>query len=91
MISRGTLAPKVGGDRWKWEQRLFKNKYDAVAAFERPKYGCLNTVNDPRGIKSAVNYGDTYMVLRGVRMRTTFTDQDSSSANAKVADALQSV
>ena len=56
-----------------------------MTAFERPKYGCLNTVNDPREIKSAINYGDTYLVLRGVRMRTTFTDQDSSSSNAKVA------
>eukprot|EP00759_Apiculatamorpha_spiralis_P001348 PhF_6_TR1052/c0_g1_i3/m.2177 len=84
-LSRGTFDPKHGGQRWGWEKRLFHQKYDDVDAFLRPKYGCLNIVNDPRGISSASHYGDSYFILRGVRLRTTFTDMDSSCSNCKVA------
>lgn len=61
-----------------WESRLFPDIYDTVEAAHRVKYGVLNAVNDPRGIMSvAKQYGQDYLVLRGVRLRTTFSDRDS--------------
>ncbi|CAL1133849.1 unnamed protein product [Cladocopium goreaui] len=61
-----------------WESRLFPDIYDTVEATHRVKYGVLNAVNDPRGIMSvAKQYGQDYLVLRGVRLRTTFSDRDS--------------
>jgi len=61
-----------------WEDRLFQGIYEGAAAFDRVKYGVLNAVNDPRGISTvAKQYGLDYLVLRGVRLRTTFSDRDS--------------
>lgn len=40
--SNGGLTAHVGGDRWKWESRMFGGAYDDVQAEERPKYGALN-------------------------------------------------
>eukprot|EP00931_Biecheleriopsis_adriatica_P109396 TRINITY_DN8365_c0_g1_i1.p1 TRINITY_DN8365_c0_g1~~TRINITY_DN8365_c0_g1_i1.p1 ORF type:complete len:589 (+),score=125.51 TRINITY_DN8365_c0_g1_i1:143-1909(+) len=61
-----------------WENRLFSNIYENVQAFDRVKYGVLNAVNDPRGIATvAKQYGEDYLVLRSVRLRTTFSDRDS--------------
>ncbi|CAK9075454.1 unnamed protein product [Durusdinium trenchii] len=61
-----------------WESRLFPEIYDHVKDTHRVKYGVLNAVNDPRGIMSvAKQYGQDYLVLRAVRLRTTFSDRDS--------------
>jgi len=61
-----------------WESRLFPQIYDNVQPADRVKYGVLNAVSDPRGIMSvAKQYGQDYLVLRGVRLRTTFSDRDS--------------
>eukprot|EP00760_Papus_ankaliazontas_P038914 PhM_4_TR9412/c0_g1_i1/m.79084 len=71
--------------RIQWENRLFNRIYHDAAPFQRPKYGVLNIVRDPAGISSARFYGDSYFVLRLVRLRCSFTDQDSSSAAVSIS------
>eukprot|EP00928_Gymnodinium_smaydae_P082424 TRINITY_DN6576_c0_g1_i2.p1 TRINITY_DN6576_c0_g1~~TRINITY_DN6576_c0_g1_i2.p1 ORF type:complete len:641 (-),score=147.14 TRINITY_DN6576_c0_g1_i2:46-1902(-) len=64
--------------RRSWEDRLFSGIYENAEAVDRVKYGVLNMVNDPCGIANvAKQYGADYLVLRGVRLRTTFSDRDS--------------
>lgn len=64
--------------RKSWESRLFKGIYDNASNAERVKYGVLNAVNDPQGIASVSSqYGKDYLVLKRVRLRTTFSDKDS--------------
>lgn len=40
--SNGGLTAHPGGDRWRWEQRMFGHAYDDAPDEERPKYGALN-------------------------------------------------
>eukprot|EP01064_Diplonema_japonicum_P030665 TRINITY_DN5276_c0_g1_i1.p1 TRINITY_DN5276_c0_g1~~TRINITY_DN5276_c0_g1_i1.p1 ORF type:complete len:936 (+),score=110.25 TRINITY_DN5276_c0_g1_i1:254-3061(+) len=84
-ISRGTLDFSETGSRAGWEDRIFNKDYSKAVAHQRPKYGCLNIVNDPRGISSATSYGDSYIVLKGCRLRTSFADKDSSCTDAQIA------
>merc|ERR1712113_853947 len=66
--------------RKSWEDRLFQGIYESAPPHERVKYGVLNIVNDPCGIASvAKQYGKDSLVLRGTRLRTTFSDKDSCS------------
>ncbi|CAK0821919.1 unnamed protein product [Prorocentrum cordatum] len=64
-----------------WERSLFGGAYEKAKPFERCKYGALNVMNDYRGVKSAEQYGDSYLVLKDVRLRTTLTFTDSSGVN----------
>eukprot|EP01059_Diplonema_ambulator_P006740 TRINITY_DN16350_c0_g1_i4.p1 TRINITY_DN16350_c0_g1~~TRINITY_DN16350_c0_g1_i4.p1 ORF type:complete len:994 (+),score=166.97 TRINITY_DN16350_c0_g1_i4:89-3070(+) len=84
-ISRGTLDYSTTGSRAGWEDRIFDKKYSTAEPFQRPKYGCLNIVNDPRGISSATSYGDSYIILKKCRLRTSFADKDSSCTDAQIA------
>lgn len=59
-----------------WERELFGGAYDSSKAFERPKYGALSVMNDYRGAY-ATQYGDSYLVLKNVRLRCTFAATDS--------------
>jgi hypothetical protein len=68
-----------------WENRLFNNIYDGCKPFQRVKYGCLNIVKDPRGIVAANHYGDSYFVLKAVRLRCSFSAEDSANANCDLA------
>lgn len=69
-----------------WEDRLFEGIYENAAPHERVKYGVLNMVNDPCGIATvSKQYGKDYLVLRGIRLRTTFSDKDSCNVNGKLA------
>src|SRR5699024_11969950 len=45
----GGLTAHPGGDRWRWEQRIFGGAYDGAPARERPKYGALNHRRNPLG------------------------------------------
>jgi hypothetical protein len=67
--------------RVSWENRLFNNIYDSAEKTHRVKYGVLNIVNDPFGVKSCIGYGDSYLVMNNdtVRLRTTFASGDSSA------------
>mmetsp|Transcript_43574 Transcript_43574/g.78686 ORF Transcript_43574/g.78686 Transcript_43574/m.78686 type:complete len:1451 (+) Transcript_43574:74-4426(+) len=60
-----------------WENELFAGAYDECKPFDRCKYGALGVMNDYRGVTSAYQYGDSYLVLKDVRLRTTFAATDS--------------
>jgi hypothetical protein len=40
--SNGGLTAFPGGDRWRWESRIFGGAYDQAPAADRPVYGALN-------------------------------------------------
>eukprot|EP00930_Biecheleria_cincta_P043238 TRINITY_DN29706_c0_g1_i1.p1 TRINITY_DN29706_c0_g1~~TRINITY_DN29706_c0_g1_i1.p1 ORF type:complete len:600 (-),score=152.74 TRINITY_DN29706_c0_g1_i1:40-1839(-) len=77
--SSGILNVKV---RKKWEKDLFGSSYDIAEPFERPKYGVQNVWNDPRGVRGCVQYGDSYLVLKNVRLRSTVSPEDSGNLKA---------
>merc|ERR1712217_584624 len=62
-----------------WEDRLFNNAYRSAAPFDRCKYVVLNVTWDPQGVRRcAPVYGSSYLLLRGVRLRTTLSAEDSA-------------
>ena len=67
-----------------WETRMFGDVYNSGSAFERPKYGCLNTTLDNQGCLAAAAYGECYFVLSDMtcRWRTTLTNKDSCHADS---------
>jgi len=69
--------------REKWERGLFGTAYDKAKGSQRPKYGVQNIWNDPQGVQGAKQYGDSYMVLKDVRLRCTLSPQDSANLPAK--------
>ena len=80
--SGGTLN---SNSRTSWEDRLFNKYYHDSTPFDRCKYGVFNVVNDPHGVSNCSNYGESYLVLKNVRLRTSFADMDSSSASTSLA------
>jgi len=76
--SSGGALDEHNETRIRWERDLFGGAYDGCEPFERPKYGALNVTNDYRGVTSAHQYGDSYMVLKDVRLRLTFAATDSA-------------
>src|SRR5699024_12657829 len=58
-ISNGGLTAYPGGDRWRWESRLFAGRYDHSHPHERPVYGAWNRRGDPDG--GAVRVGSAYL------------------------------
>jgi len=79
-LSRGTLDH---AKRSRWEDELFRGAYHGAVAFERCKYGALNVVNDPQGVRNCRQYGLSYLLLRGVRLRTTFSATDSAGMGSE--------
>jgi len=74
--SNGGLTAHPGGDRWRWEQRMFGHAYDDAPAAERPKYGALD--HRRRGMGGAPRFGSAHLRLtRSVLDRTTFCFPDS--------------
>ncbi len=74
--SNGGLTARPGGDRWRWESRLFDGAYDGVPPRARPAYGALGT-GDPRG--AAPRFGSAHLHLApAVLGRTTFCHPDSA-------------
>lgn len=47
--SNGGLTAHPGGDRWRWENRIFGGACDHAPAHERPVYGALNFRRKPLG------------------------------------------
>jgi len=69
--------------RLDWEASLFGGAYATAHSFDRCKYGVLNVTNDPQGVRCCVPvYGSSYFLLRGVRLRTTLSAEDSAGLNA---------
>ncbi|WP_328491719.1 DUF3626 domain-containing protein [Streptomyces sp. NBC_00414] len=76
--SNGGLTAHPGGDRWRWESRIFAGAYDGAAAEQRPVYGALNYRRDPFG--GAPRFGSSYFRLsHGAGTRATFCYPDSSA------------
>lgn len=69
--------------RMVWEHNLFGDAYDAATPFQRCKYGVLNVFGDPCGVRCCSFYGDSYIVLKDVRLRTTFAPTDSAMLRAE--------
>lgn len=74
--SNGGLTAFPGGDRWRWESRLFAGRYDETPATERPVYGAVDTDADAHG--PAPRFGSAYLRLRPEMIeRSTFCFPDS--------------
>lgn len=74
--SNGGLTAHPGGDRWRWEHRIFGGAYDEAPAALRPKYGALN--HRRRGVGAAPRFGSAHLRLaEHILDRTTFCFPDS--------------
>ncbi|MGH4031179.1 DUF3626 domain-containing protein [Actinomycetota bacterium Odt1-20B] len=74
--SNGGLTAHPGGDRWRWESRIFNGAYDEAPAHERPVYGALNFRGKPFG--GAPRFGSAHFRLAAETLeRTTFCYPDS--------------
>jgi Protein of unknown function (DUF3626) len=57
----GGLTAHPGGDRWRWESRLFAGAYDTAPAETRPVYGSLNHRHRPSG--GSPRFGSAHLRL----------------------------
>lgn len=74
--SNGGLTAVPGGDRDRWERRLFGGAYDDAPAIARPRYGALNWRG--RAIGGAIRFGSSRLVLAdAARHRVTYCFPDS--------------
>ena len=74
--SNGGLTAYPGGDRWRWESRIFGGAYDEVEPHLRPVYGSLNMHDDDVG--ASPRFGSAHLRLSvAVLTRTTFCFPDS--------------
>jgi hypothetical protein len=74
--SNGGLSAFPGGDRWRWESRIFGGAYDDAAPQHRPVYGALNFRRRPVG--AAPRFGSAHFRLAADTLdRTTFCYPDS--------------
>ncbi len=84
--SNGGLTAHPGGDRWRWESRLFGGGYDEAPAAERPVYGSLDRFRRPAG--GSVRFGSSHLRLApAVLDRVTFCYPDSSTGPSDVGTA----
>ena len=76
-VSNGGLTAFKGGDRWRWESRLFAGEYDGQDPAARPVYGVWNRREDPYG--GGIRFGSSYFRLKPeVVERATFCFPDSA-------------
>ncbi|WP_406119223.1 DUF3626 domain-containing protein [Streptomyces sp. NBC_00989] len=76
--SNGGLTARPGGDRWRWESRIFAGAYDGAPAPERPVYGALNFRRQLVG--AAPRFGSSHFRLSGTALaRATFCYPDSAA------------
>ncbi|MEU5261065.1 DUF3626 domain-containing protein [Amycolatopsis sp. NPDC021455] len=74
--SNGGLTAHPGGDRRRWEHRMFGGVYDTLPPSARPKYGSLDHRRRPAG--GSIRFGSCHLRLkREVLARTTFCYPDS--------------
>lgn len=74
--SNGGLTAHPGGDRWRWESRIFAGAYDEASSADRPKYGSLNFRR--RLVGGSPRFGSAHLRLaRHTLARTTFCYPDS--------------
>lgn len=87
--SNGGLTAYPGGDRWRWESRMFAGAYDRADPVERPVYGALNYRR--RTVGAAHRFGSAHLVLSAeAHARTTFCYPDSNEepTNFGVAERM---
>ncbi|NEC84327.1 DUF3626 domain-containing protein [Streptomyces sp. SID12501] len=76
--SNGGLTARPGGDRWRWESRMFAGVYDSAPAQQRPVYGALNFRRQVVG--AAPRFGSSHFRLTGAALaRATFCYPDSAA------------
>ncbi|MDF3146832.1 MULTISPECIES: DUF3626 domain-containing protein [unclassified Streptomyces] len=76
--SNGGLTAHPGGDRWRWESRIFGGVYDDAPGHERPVYGALNFRRQVVG--AAPRFGSSHFRLTGTALaRATFCYPDSAA------------
>ncbi|MFJ5831707.1 DUF3626 domain-containing protein [Streptomyces sp. NPDC093089] len=74
--SNGGLTAHPGGDRHRWESRIFGGAYDEAPADSRPVYGALDFRRRPYG--AAPRFGSAHLRLTaGALERATFCYPDS--------------
>lgn len=76
--SNGGLTAHPGGDRWRWESRIFGGAYDSVPGEQRPVYGALNFRRQETG--AAPRFGSAHFRLTAQALeRATFCYPDSAA------------
>ncbi|MFF4308960.1 DUF3626 domain-containing protein [Streptomyces sp. 900105755] len=76
--SNGGLTAHPGGDRRRWESRIFGGTYDDAHPAERPVYGALDFRRQAVG--AAPRFGSSYLRLTGRALqRATFCYPDSAA------------
>lgn len=74
----GGLTAHPGGDRWRWESRIFGGAYDDADPHDRPVYGALNFRRQVVG--AAPRFGSSHFRLTGEpSTRATFCYPDSAA------------
>ncbi|WP_063753180.1 DUF3626 domain-containing protein, partial [Streptomyces resistomycificus] len=77
----GGLTAPPGGDRWRWESRIFGGVYDDAPALDRPVYGALDFRRQVVG--AAPRFGSSHFRLTGATLaRATFCYPDSAAEPA---------
>ncbi|MBH0777963.1 DUF3626 domain-containing protein [Nocardia bovistercoris] len=77
-VGNGGLTAHLGGDRWRWESRIFAGAYDDADPAERPVYGALNFRD--QNVGAAPRFGSAHLRLGSEALRrTTFCYPDSWS------------
>ncbi|MEU4686880.1 DUF3626 domain-containing protein [Streptomyces xinghaiensis] len=85
--SNGGLTAHPGGDRWRWESRMFGGAYDRAPAHERPVYGALNFRRRPFG--AAHRFGSSHFRLTPDTLgRATFCYPDSAAEPSDFGTAV---
>ncbi|MGW1163419.1 DUF3626 domain-containing protein [Streptomyces sp. NPDC002513] len=76
--SNGGLTAHPGGDRWRWESRIFGGAYDTAPAHQRPVYGGLDFRRQAVG--AAPRFGSSHFRLTAEALeRATFCYPDSAA------------
>ncbi|WP_078585482.1 MULTISPECIES: DUF3626 domain-containing protein [Streptomyces] len=76
--SNGGLTARPGGDRWRWESRIFGGAYDGAGPAERPVYGALDVRRASFG--AAPRFGSAHFRLTAdVLASATFCYPDSAT------------
>ncbi|MER7915989.1 MULTISPECIES: DUF3626 domain-containing protein [unclassified Streptomyces] len=82
----GGLTAHPGGDRWRWESRIFGGAYDDAEPAERPVYGALDFRRQVVG--AAPRFGSSHLRLTApATARATFCYPDSAAEPTDVGTA----
>jgi hypothetical protein len=86
--SNGGLTAHPGGDRWRWESRIFAGAYDDAPDRDRPVYGGLNFRGKPYG--ASLRFGSAHLRLTADTLaRATFCYPDSAAEPSSFGTAAK--